>query len=146
MPMHTMIHRTRIIIIITYLRGLVKLNSQHVQQQKSELGLGPPTLFRVFLGFFDFFELDKILISDGIYTARRDKTALSCTNFKLKLNQVLQQYRLIKCTLSSQNNGAPKTYRFPSLANIDTKMSDICCAGSKNEMNRALGHLCAHIG
>ena len=72
--------------------------------------------------FLDFYEIEKILFSDGIYTARRNKTALLCTNFKLKPKRVLQQYRLIKCTVSSQKNGDPKTYRFPSLANIDTKM------------------------
>ena len=40
--------------------GLVRPNTQKTQnspppQKKSELGLEPPTHFRVFLGFFDFF-------------------------------------------------------------------------------------------
>ena len=59
MPMLTMIHRTRIIItIITYLRDLVKLNSQHVQKKPS-WGLTHQPTSEFFSGLGIFFELDK---------------------------------------------------------------------------------------
>ena len=56
------------IIINVLVRGLVKLEKIQKSEKNSdwpdELGLDPPTHFRVFLGFLDFFNLTKPLSSD----------------------------------------------------------------------------------
>ena len=41
-----------------------KNKQKHEIKKKIELGLDSPTHFRVFLGFFDFFKLDKTPKSD----------------------------------------------------------------------------------
>ena len=53
-------------------------------KKESELGLDPPTNFRVFLGFFDFFKLDKTLyLITALYESNNSKYLLSSNQLLL---------------------------------------------------------------